>query len=146
MEAKHCICGGKLVLEKQVSLSFLDDNRFLMAQGYYSVELYVCEECGRVEFYKAGVRTPEEREADVQSWQQVLCGFSDDVVKMHAEDTKATEEHRAAARRVLEQRSAQKAPASAEKQEIPEQHIPKKVEPKKGFLGFGKKKEDPWDE
>ena len=145
MKNANCACGGKLILEKRVSLSVLNDDSFFMRQDYYSVELYACEECGRVEFYKVGFRTPEEREADAQSWYQTLCGFSDDVVKMHAEDMKATEEHRAAARRVLEQRAAQKAPASTEKQEIPEQHVPKKNEPKKGFLGFGKKKEDPWD-
>ena len=146
MKSVRCICGGEMLLEKQADLNVLQQDRIFMNQDYFPVAIYVCEDCGRVEFFKRGFQTPEEREVDAEEWYQVLQSFADSAVQLHAKDATTTKERRAAAQRVLDERAAagKTAPQSVQAEEKPQKAEREKT--RKGFFGFGKKKEkDPWD-
>ena len=146
MRSVRCIRGGGMLLEKQADLNIFDQDRVFMSQDYFPVAIYVCEDCGRVEFFKRGFQTPEEREADAEEWYQVLQSFADSAVQLHAKDATTTKERRSAAQRVLDERAAagKTAPLEGKAEEEPQKAEQEKT--RKCFFRLRKKKEkDPWD-
>ena len=98
---KICSCGGRLQFERAC---FVGTNFFVGSIGE-DCDLYICEKCGKMEFYRRSAGSaPSPEEYRAAEMEKRFSGYSVQKLLKIAEDPSYRDDARALARRLAKER------------------------------------------
>ena len=99
-EEKTCSCGGILKFSENLFM-LTQPEMFPSVQGWLNMDIYICEACGKMEFYRPYHETDEEK------LERMYRGYSDKKLRKIMEDKEYREDARRLAERILKERDEQ---------------------------------------